>query len=69
MAVSGNQLTRIGGYLSGVGKKLTVLAKEVTSIFSGYKVYNANINTAYNANIDTAAEANINTTYIADLEK
>jgi hypothetical protein len=29
MAVSGSQLTRIGGYLSGIGKKLTILAKAV----------------------------------------
>ena len=27
MAVSGNQLTRIGGSLSGVGRKVTILAK------------------------------------------
>lgn len=27
MAVSGNQLTRLGAWLSGVGKKLTILAK------------------------------------------
>ena len=29
MATSGNQLTRIGGYLSGIAKKLTILAKAV----------------------------------------
>ena len=27
MAVSGNQLTRVGAFLSGVAKKLTILAK------------------------------------------
>lgn len=32
MAVSGSQLTRIGGSLSGVGKKLTITAKAASSI-------------------------------------
>ncbi len=29
MAVSGNEITRIGGYLSGIGKRLSISAKLV----------------------------------------
>ena len=39
MAVSGNQFTRLGASISGVGKKLVILAKEeaviVESVNSG----------------------------------
>ena len=35
MALSGNETTRIGGYLAGVGKRLAITAKEAAAILAG----------------------------------
>lgn len=48
MATSGLELTRVGGYLSGVGKKLTITAKSPGVITNTVMIFGRGLMRAIN---------------------